>query len=251
MYKFEYNDSKLNLEKNSTTHKKITIGGSMNSLKNFFRSSIAVSSVLIVLGILLVFQSEFTIMAIAYIIGAILIALGVIALIRFFKGLNDNTKSELDIVYGIVTILLGILSIKNHETIASIIPFVLGIGIIISSSTKLQCAFELKSKNNPQWKMTMLVSIISVACGVILLFNPFKGAVIITQIVGVFIIIYGVLDITSTYVIKKNVETIHQAIEGNVEDVEVVDEEIVEQTTDSEEKKSAKSKKSTKSKKKS
>ncbi|MDD5888979.1 MAG: DUF308 domain-containing protein [bacterium] len=223
----------------------------MNSLKNFFRSSIAVSSVLIVLGILLVFQSEFTIMAIAYIIGAILIALGVIALIRFFKGLNDNTKSELDIVYGIVTILLGILSIKNHETIASIIPFVLGIGIIISSSTKLQCAFELKSKNNPQWKMTMLVSIISVACGVILLFNPFKGAVIITQIVGVFIIIYGVLDITSTYVIKKNVETIHQAIEGNVEDVEVVDEEIVEQTTDSEEKKSAKSKKSTKSKKKS
>ena len=79
----------------------------------------------------------------------------------------------MDIVYGIVTILLGILSIKNHETIASIIPFVLGIGIIISSSTKLQCAFELKSKNNPQWKMTMLVSIISVACGVILLFNPF------------------------------------------------------------------------------
>ena len=206
----------------------------MDSLKKFFRSSIAVSSVLIILGILLVFKSEFTIMAIAYIIGAILIALGVVALIRFIRSLTTNQKSELDIVYGLGTIILGILVIKSHQTIASIIPFAIGVGIIISSSTKLQCAIELKTANNPQWKITMLVSIISVICGVILLFNPFKGAVIITQIVGIFIILYGVLDIISTITIKRNVEAIHQAIEGKMDDVEIINEETIENSSEKE-----------------
>lgn len=201
----------------------------MDSLKKFFRSSIVTSAILIVLGVLLVFQSEFTIMTIAYIIGAILIAIGALAIIKFVQNINSNKKNELDIIYGLGTIILGILVIKNHQTIASIIPFVIGVGIIISSSTKLQCAFELKAKDNPQWKMTMIVSIVSVACGVILLFNPFKGAVIITQIVGAFIILYGILDIISTITIKKNVDAIHRAIEGNMKDAEVVEETVEEQ----------------------
>ncbi len=212
----------------------------MDSLKRFFRSSIVTSIILIVLGILLVFQSEFTIMAIAYIIGAILIAIGALAFIKFVQNINKNEKNELDIVYGLGTIILGILVIKNHEMIASIIPFVIGVGIIVSSSTKLQCAFELKAKNNPQWKITMIASIISVICGVILLFNPFKGAVIITQVVGIFIILYGVLDIISTITIKKNVDAIHKAIEGTAEDVEVVKEEDVKEASEENTKKEKK-----------
>lgn len=200
----------------------------MESLKKFFRSSIVTSSILIVLGILLVFQSEFTIMAIAYITGAILIALGVIAFIRFIKSTNTQ-RSELDIIYGLVTIILGILVIKSHEAIASIIPFVIGVGIIISGSTKLLCSYELKNNENPQWKITMITSIVSVICGSILLFNPFKGAVVITQIVGIFIILYGILDIISTVTIKKNVEAVHQAIEGNMKDADIVDEENVDE----------------------
>ena len=205
----------------------------MESLKKFFRSSIVTSSILIVLGILLVFKSEFTIMAIAYITGAILIALGVIAFIRFIRSTNTQ-RSELDIIYGLVTIILGILVIKSHEAIASIIPFVIGVGIIISGSTKLLCAYELKNNENPQWKITMITSIVSVICGSILLFNPFKGAVVITQIVGLFIILYGILDIISTVTIKKNIEAVHQAIEGNMKDADIVDEENVdeEESTD-------------------
>lgn len=196
----------------------------MDSLKKFFRSSILTSTTLIILGILLVFQSEFTIMAIAYIIGAILIALGALAIIKFIKNIS-NGKSELDIVYGLGTIILGVLVINNHQALASIIPFVMGIGIIISSSTKLQYAFELKAKDNSQWKITMIASIVSVACGVVLLFNPFQGAVVITQIVGMFIILYGALDIISTITIKRNVDAIHNAIDESMKEVEVVNEE--------------------------
>lgn len=198
----------------------------MDKLMNkFFRSSMITSGFLMVLGILLLFQSEITILSISYVLGAILIAIGVLAIIRFIKNTNNSTKSELDIVYGVVTVILGLLIIQNPQAIASIIPIILGITIIINSATKLQYSFELKANKNDQWKVTMLASIISTICGVVLLFNPFKGAVLLTQVVGIFIIIYSVLDIISTIAIKKNVADIKEAIENSITDAEIIEEE--------------------------
>lgn len=210
----------------------------MDSLmKKFFRSSVITSIILVILGILLFFKSEATIITIAYIIGAVLIALGAVAIIAFIRNTNNILKNELDLVYGIVTIIMGVLVISTPEAIASIIPIIIGIGIVISSATKLQYSFELKACKNPQWKATMLVSIVSTICGIILLFNPFKGAVVITQVVAIFIIVYGMLDIISTFIIKKNVNEIHKAIEEEVSEAEIVIE------ADKEEKTSSKSKK--------
>ena len=193
-------------------------------MKKFFRSSIITSVVLLVLWLLLFFQSEATIVVISYVIGGILVALGVLAIIKFIQGTNKEGKNELEIVYGVVTVILGILIIKNPEAIASVIPLILGVAIIISSATKLQYAFELRANKNKLWKATMLVSIISTLCGVILLFNPFKGAVVFTKVVGMFIIIYALLDIISTFTIKRNVKIIHNAIEAVVTDAEVIEE---------------------------
>ena len=207
-----------------------------NLMKKFFRTSIVTSTILVILGMLLFFKSEATIITIAYIIGAILIALGAVAIITFIKNTNNVEKNQLDIVYGVVTIIMGVLVVSTPEAIASIIPIIIGIGIVISSATKLQYSFELKSCNNPQWKATMIVSIISTICGIILLFNPFKGAVVITQVVAIFIIVYGLLDIISTIIIKKNVNAIYKAIEEEVSEAEVVSESETEVELKTEEK---------------
>ena len=207
-----------------------------NLMKKFFRSSIVTSTILVILGMLLFFKSEATIITIAYIIGAILIALGAVAIITFIKNTNNVEKNQLDIVYGVVTIIMGVLVVSTPEAIASIIPIIIGIGIVISSATKLQYSFELKSCNNPQWKATMIVSIISTICGIIWLVNPFKGAVVITQVVAIFIIVYGLLDIISTIIIKKNVNAIYNAIEEEVSEAEVVSESETEVESKTEEK---------------
>lgn len=196
-----------------------------NLLKKLFTSSVITSLTLLLLGMLLIFQSEATIVAITYIIGGILIALGILGIFKFIKSVNNANREELNIVYGVVTIILGILVIKNPHMIASILPIVIGIGIIINSATKLQYAFELKASNNSLWKSTMIVSIISTLFGVVLLFNPFKGAELITKIVGILIALYAILDIVSTFTIRKNVIEIHKTIEQNFVDAEVVEEQ--------------------------
>ena len=195
-------------------------------MKQFLRSSIITSIILMVLGILLVFQSETTIMTISYVIGGILVAVGALALIRYVRnGQGPEYRNELDIIYGIVTIIFGMIIIKNYQAIASIIPIVIGIGIIISSAGKLNYAFQLKATQNPIWKTTMVISIISTICGVILLFNPFTAALGIMKIIGVFIIIYAILDITSTIAIKSSVTKIHKAMEEKITDAEIINED--------------------------
>ena len=209
-------------------------------MKKFFRSSLVSSIMLFILGLLIIFESEVTIIAISYLVGSILVGLGAFAIIQFIKNIEISGKNDLDILYGVVTIILGLLIVKNPKSIASVLPIIIGVAIVINSSTKLQYAFELKKENNQQWKATMIISIISVICGVVLLFNPFKGAVIITQTIGFFIVIYAILDIVSTTIIKKNVKYIHEAIDNGNDEATVVEEKEL---------KSAKKKKSTKQKK--
>lgn len=217
-------------------------------MKKFFRSSLISSIILMIIGVLLILQSEITIITISYLIGTLLIAMGAIAIIKFIKNINNVAREELDIFYGVVTIILGVIVVYNPEAIASIIPIIIGIGIIINSATKLQYALELRESLNNQWKTTVVISIISAVCGVILICNPFKGAVVIMQIIGGFIVAYSILDIVSTITIKKNVAAIHNAIDGNINDAEVVDEENVETNQTEESKKTDKQAKKSKKK---
>ena len=196
-----------------------------NFISKIFKSSILGSIGLIVLGTLLVFQSEATIISISYIIGGILVAIGALAILRFIRNSKEKVKRDLDIVYGIVTIILGIIVIRSPQAIASIIPFIIGFIIIINSATKLQYSFELKKNNHDLWKSTMILAFITTICGLILILNPFKGAEFITKIVGILILIYSILDIISTITIKNTVNKIHNAIEENIVDAQIIEEE--------------------------
>lgn len=225
-------------------------------MERYFKSSILTSTLLFCLGILLIFESEVTVITISYVIGSILVAAGTFALIRY---VSVNKKgfdaSELDLLYGIVTIILGILIITHPQAIASIIPIILGIAIIISSASKIQYAFNLKNNENELWKTTMVIALISTICGIVLLFNPFAGALLLMRIVGIFIVVYSILDIVSTYIIKKNVEEFKSIAREDFTEAEVVD--VQEESIDSNEekvreekkKKSSNSKRGRKSKK--
>lgn len=198
-----------------------------NIMSKFFKSSIMMSIFLIILGGLLIFESEMTIVSISYVIGGTLIALGAVAILRFIKNARNMISSELDIIYGVVTIILGSLIVTHPKGLASIIPIVLGICIVINSANKLQYSLELKKDNNKLWKMTLAVAIVSTLCGVILIFNPFKGVQMITQIVGIFIVTYAVLDMISTITIKRNVSILKKAIKDTITDAEIIEEKEV------------------------
>lgn len=166
--------------------------------------SLISSGVILVLGLLLLFKSSVTLMGISYIFGGLIIAIGVLAIVRFISNNHSDISNQLNIIYGIICIISGIFFIEKPEIIGSIIPVVMGIGIIISSSLKIQQSFNLKSLNSSYFFWSFVTALLSLICGVVLLFNPFKGAVIITKVIGIFLVMYAILDICNTIVLKKS-----------------------------------------------
>ncbi len=202
-----------------------------NLVSKIIKSSIWSSIALVILGILLFFFSELTIISISYVIGGILVAIGVIALLKYINNINKEAKNELDLVYGLVTIILGIIVISNPKAIASIIPFILGIIIVISSASKIEYSFELKKSNHHLWKSTLIMSLVTLLCGILLIFNPFAGAEFITKVIGIILFVYGILDIVSTFRIRKTIKKAdkdQKKIEDKIPEAQVVEDNTSE-----------------------
>ena len=213
-------------------------------ISRFTKSSMISSLALIALAILLIVQSEATIIAISYVIGGVLVAVGVLAEINYIKNAKEKI-ADLDIVYGVACIILGILVITNPKAIAGVIPFVIGFIIIINSAIKLQYSLELKKEKNDLWLSTLILSMIMTVCGIVLVFNPFQGAIFLTRIVGIFILIYAVLDLISTFVIRNTFNQIQNAINDTVvKEAELIEDKKEE--VEEENKKDKKKKKDTK-----
>lgn len=173
-------------------------------IKRVIWPSLLSSIFLFLLGILLFFKSGATLMGISYLVGGILIALGVIAIINFLRNKSNDIFVELNIVYGIVSIVAGIFLVTVPEFIGSIIPIIVGIAVIISSSFKVQQALALKNLDSKYFLPSLIMAILCLICGVIILFNPFTSAVVVTQIIGLFMIIYAVLDVINSFILRKS-----------------------------------------------
>ena len=204
----------------------------MNKIfKKYLTSAIISSVILIALGLLLIFRARDVMFMLSYVVGAILVALGTVSIIRFLRKAKNQQKTELEVAYGLISIILGIIVISHPQGIASIVPIILGIAIIINSANKFDYSLQLKAAKISIWKATMLIAIISTICGIVLLFNPFAAAEAATKVIGIFIIIYAILDIVSALTVRRNVVN----VSGVLKEIAVQDADVVEEKEESEE----------------
>lgn len=177
--------------------------------KKNFSLSLITSIIFVVLGLFLFIRPDATITTISYIIGGVLLVLGILSVIRYFRSDYGINALDFDLVYGVLVIIAGLYLIFNPTMLGAIFPIILGIWIIINSVTKFQYALVLKKLDKNDWKYTLLISFLTLAWGIILLINPLESVLVITQVIGIFIIIYAVLDIIDNFILKRNEEDIN------------------------------------------
>ncbi len=188
-------------------------------LKKMFTLSIFSSIILIVIGLLLFLKPEGALKTLAYVIGGLIIVFGIFGVIRFSK--SEKKGFNFDLVYAILSFIAGLIIIINYETLMSIIPIVLGIWIVINSAIKIQYSFIIKDGSSNKWKATLVMSLITLICGIILLFNPFEIVKTVTRVVGLFIIVYAVIDLVESFMLKtkqNNVQTAEIVVVDNPKD---------------------------------
>lgn len=217
-------------------------------------SSIITSLAFAIIGILLMIYPAEIITAISIIVGIGIIIAGIFAFLRYFRNVEMKNYFKFDLIYGVICVIAGTLLILNPKTVTSILPLVLGVWIIINSIIKIQYALTIKQYDKNAWVSTMVLAIITLACGILFVFNPFKGATILTQIIGGMITFYSVIDIINSCILKKKVRVVVDNVDNAIRDVKEAitlakDEDIPDATIVEEKPKKNTRKKTTKKKK--
>ncbi len=189
-----------------------------------FTTSILTSIIFIAFGVFLLSRPDTTLKIISYTLGIVIILLGSISFGKFFSSKREHM--DFNLIYGILSIIMGLIIILNPTALATLIPFVLGFWILINSIIKIQYSLDLKKYDNRAWIPTFTIGLLTLVWGLILIFNPFAGAMAITQMIGIFIIVYSILDIVESFILHKNIKDISKSIKKEVKHVKkIIDEE--------------------------
>lgn len=193
----------------------------MKELKGIKWEAVFTEILVILLGIILLFNPAATTRTICYIIGMIIMAVGVVKLMSYFLMNFEKNWQRNGFVTGIILIIIGIFFMINVKIIMSIIPFIMGIFVILSGLRKLQTVFELRRIKSDKWLGMLIIAVINTALGILLLSNLIHAAKLMIRIVGACMIYSGVTDLVNViYMSKRMSDYIKdmQALEQDDED---------------------------------
>ena len=166
--------------------------------------SILESIIFIILGVILVFNPEGIIRFISYVLGAIFIIIGLFKIISYFSAKGENDFYNYDIIYGILAIVIAIITMVYSPTIASLLRIIIGVWIIYTSLVRFSYALRLRQLSNKIWVYSLILAVVMFVCGLLIALNP--G--VITTTIGIIMIVYSIIDIAETIILMKNLKDV-------------------------------------------
>lgn len=166
-------------------------------------SYIILSSLFIALGVGLIALRDLSVSLIGIAAGVMLIAFGIVKLIGYFSKDLYRLAFQFDLALGLLCLLLGLILLCNPVGFTTFVHFLIGIVVLTDSMFKLQTAFDAKRFGISNWWVIGLTSLLTGACGVLLVLNPFDGAKLIMRLIGITALLEGVLNLlVAVYAVK-------------------------------------------------
>lgn len=166
--------------------------------------SILESVIFALLGIIIIWRKEEIVKLISCVLGIIFIITGVFKIINYFSNKGKNDIYNFNLIYGLMAIVLGIVTMIYSNTIGTIFRIVIGIWIIYSSLIRVNFAIKLKALNVKFWIHSLVLALIMFGCGLYVVMN--SGTIIVT--IGIMMIVYSIIDIIENVIFMRNVKDI-------------------------------------------
>ena len=164
--------------------------------------SIAMVSFDIIVGLLLFLGASFVNKVNAVLLGCLLLVHGLFQLIRYFyEGLEKFFFT--DLILSIVGIVAGLFSIFNPTETITIVGILFGIWMIIYGLERLYYALRLMKNKVEIFPLLLFISVLLVVMGILILFHPFRAFMLLTKLIGLFILVMSILDVMTYSLYKK------------------------------------------------
>ncbi len=173
-----------------------------NLLKKSGWMDILVSIIFAVIGIFMIVKTDLAIKIISYIFGGMFIAVGIIKCVNYFLSKGKYDFYNYDLVYGLIAIIIGLITIFCSGLIESTIRIILAFWIIYSALIRLSLSLKLHTAQIEIWNISLILSIIMLIGGIYMLFQ--SGALVLTM--GIIILSYSIIDLIESIIFTKYVD---------------------------------------------
>ena len=107
---------------------------------------------------------------------------------------------------------MGIILLLYPDILVILIPIVVGMFVIVNSIVDIQISLVLKDCGYNMWFLSIVLSILTIICGVIIMINPQSSSTALTTLFGILVMVYSVAGMTNLIIFKSNVNDIVKKI---------------------------------------
>ena len=183
----------------------------MNYIKSLKVNDSLSAVICVILGIVLLVWPGQSTQVVCMILGIVLGGFGIIQIILYLATQEKTMVSHSMMMLGIVLAVIGGWIVLKPDTIIKAIPMIVGILIVIHGLHNAVQAIDLKKMQYDNWWVALLLSLLTIALGVVLICNPFTVVDTVVRLIGAFLIYDGLSDmwiLSRVFKTKKNKEKI-------------------------------------------
>ena len=161
----------------------------------------------IIVGILLLIEPVRFTTGIITVAGFVLMLVGAISVIKYFRYDADKAAEGQFLSHGLMELIGGAVCLFRAKLLVAFFPMltvVYGIVMIAAGLGKLQVTVDLLRRKSKKWFIPLISAVISLACGWIVIGDPFGSTQVIWIVAGVTLIVLAVVDILT--VVLRSIE---------------------------------------------
>jgi uncharacterized membrane protein HdeD (DUF308 family) len=161
--------------------------------------------VTLILGVLVVIKPKDTVYAFAILLGIWLFVAGLFRIVMAIADHDDpGGERWLMAVLGLLSVIVGILFLRRTEETVTTLAFLIGLFWVIGGIIEFFTAYTDQGSPTRGWRIAM--GILAFAAGVVTLVVPHLTLATLAVIMGIWLILYGVLEIVLSLQLRRLAE---------------------------------------------
>ena len=176
-----------------TASAQISSGLFLKRIKGAGWLAILESIVVGVLGVLLITSGDTIVKIIFYVLGIFLMIKGVYKIINYFAVHGKYDFYNNDLLYGIIALVFGIISVVLWEQLGSMIGIIVGAWMIYGALVRMNTAIKLRTAGVKEWFYVLILSMVMLALGIYMVISV-KAIFIVVGWVMIAAAVIGILD---------------------------------------------------------
>lgn len=157
--------------------------------------------VTLILGVLVVLKPKDTIYAFAILLGIWLFVAGLFRIVMAIADSEDTGGTRwLMVVLGLLSVVVGILFLRHTEETVTTLAFLIGLFWVIGGIIEFFTAYTDEGSPTRIWRIAM--GVLAFAAGIVTLVVPHLTLATLAVIMGIWLIIYGVLEIALAFQVR-------------------------------------------------